>query len=70
MTDREKLEVAREVARDFGKKGGRPRKVAHVGGPVPAKGCRCVECRAARSPRVAETPKARREDLDYGYGQD
>ncbi len=38
----------REAARQIGKRGGRPRSVVHKGGAVPAVGCRCAECRAAR----------------------
>ncbi len=38
----------REAARVLGKRGGRPKTVGHIGGGVPAVGCRCAECRRAR----------------------
>jgi len=44
MKDKD-LEKYRELAREFGKRGGRPREVMHSEGQY----CLCVTCRKARA---------------------
>jgi hypothetical protein len=48
MADREELpQWVRDKFKEFGKQGGRPRKIIHTD----SKGCDCVECRKAAKGR-------------------